>query len=69
MTKQPDDDITNTAPPISKSPDTLPAFGLLALVMGQLLTQLDFSIVNVALERIGGSLGTHASGLVLVVAC
>ncbi|WP_074769925.1 MFS transporter [Magnetospirillum fulvum] len=50
------------------SPATLSSFGLVVLVTGQLLTQLDFSIVNVALDRIGDSLGTDATGLVLVVA-
>ena len=50
-------------------PPALSSLGLVILVTGQLLTQLDFSIVNVALDRIGASLGTDATGLVLVVAC
>ncbi|OKH86860.1 arabinose transporter permease [Thalassospira sp. TSL5-1] len=58
-----------TFPTVSPPPVTLSSPGLFALVTGQLLTQLDFSIVNVALERIGASLGTNANGLVLVVAC
>lgn len=52
-----------------RPPAPLSSFGLVVLVTGQLLTQLDFSIVNVALDRIGASLGTGATGLVLVVAC
>ena len=50
-------------------PAALSPLGLGLLVTGQLLTQLDFSIVNVALDRIGTSLATNATGLVLVVAC
>ncbi|MFT4071496.1 MAG: MFS transporter [Dysgonamonadaceae bacterium] len=46
----------------------LSAFGLLLLVMGQLLPQLDFSIVNVALEVIGKTLKTDETGLMLIVA-
>lgn len=50
-------------------PAALSPLGLGILVTGQLLTQLDFSIVNVALDRIGTTLATDATGLVLVVAC
>lgn len=46
----------------------LSAFGLLLLVVGQVLPQLDFSIVNVALEIIGQSLDTSETGLILIVA-
>lgn len=58
-----------TRPIIGSPPPALSSLGLVILVTGQLLTQLDFSIVNVALDRIGASLGTDATGLVLVVAC
>lgn len=50
-------------------PPPLSAVGLIVLVVGQAVTQLDFSIVNVALDRIGASLGIGTTGLVLVVAC
>ncbi|MEE3660939.1 MFS transporter [Brenneria sp. g21c3] len=46
----------------------LSAFGVLLLVMGQVLPQLDFSIVNVALDVIGNTLKTDETGLVLIVA-
>ncbi|MFM2485532.1 MFS transporter [Celerinatantimonas yamalensis] len=46
----------------------LPIFGLILLVAGQLLPQLDFSIVNVALSAMGHTLHTSATGLVLIVA-
>ena len=69
MTAQPNDDAQLTARTMPGPPATLSSLGLVVLVTGQLLTQLDFSIVNVALDRIGGSLGTGATGLVLVVAC
>lgn len=42
--------------------------GLAILVACQILPQVDFSIVNVALDPIGRSLGSTAQGLVLVVA-
>lgn len=69
MTAQLDDDVPSTVCTMSEPSATLSSPGLFALVIGQLLTQLDFSIVNVALDRIGISLGTNATGLVLVVAC
>ncbi|SHO57545.1 MFS transporter [Vibrio quintilis] len=47
---------------------SLSSFALLLLVAGQLLPQIDFSIVNVALDVMGNSLHTHESGLVLIVA-
>lgn len=46
----------------------LSAFAVLLLVMGQVLPQLDFSIVNVALDVIGKTLNTDETGLVLIVA-
>ncbi|QTF06985.1 MFS transporter [Brenneria izadpanahii] len=46
----------------------LSAFGVLLLVIGQVLPQLDFSIVNVALDVIGNTLKTDETGLVLIVA-
>ena len=46
----------------------LSAFGLLLLVIGQVLPQLDFAIVNVALEVIGQSLHASETGLILIVA-
>ncbi|KAA8996621.1 MFS transporter [Affinibrenneria salicis] len=46
----------------------LSAFGVLLLVAGQVLPQLDFSIVNVALDVIGKALKTDETGLVLIVA-
>lgn len=45
----------------------LSLIGLLLLVLGQVLPQIDFSIVNVALDVIGQSLKTDKTGLVLVV--
>ena len=64
--------IQSDTPAIADRPSAPPAplspLGLVLLVTGQVLTQLDFSIVNVALDRIGASLGTDATGLVLVVA-
>lgn len=45
----------------------LSVIGLLLLVIGQVLPQIDFSIVNVALYVIGQSLKTDKTGLVLVV--
>lgn len=42
--------------------------GLVTLIFGQFLPQLDFSIVNVALEAIGTSLNTSGAGLELVIA-
>ena len=47
---------------------TLSPAGLGVLVACQILPQIDFSIVNVALDPIGHSLGAAANGLVLVVA-
>ncbi|SHH94049.1 Multidrug resistance protein stp [Vibrio aerogenes CECT 7868] len=47
---------------------SLSPFALLLLVAGQLLPQIDFSIVNVALDVMGSALQTHESGLVLIVA-
>lgn len=47
---------------------SLSMFGLAILVIGQILPQMDFSIVNVALDQIGVSLRIGATGLVLVVA-
>lgn len=54
---------------MSRTPqhNTLSVTGLMALVIGQLLPQIDFSIVNVALEVMGQSLHTNAAGLVLIV--
>ncbi|MEC5317544.1 MFS transporter [Brenneria populi subsp. brevivirga] len=46
----------------------LSALGILLLVAGQVLPQLDFSIVNVALDVIGKTLNTDETGLVLIVA-
>lgn len=46
----------------------LSAFGVLLLVLGQVLPQLDFSIVNVALDVIGKTLKTDETGLILIVA-
>ncbi|ELR64412.1 Major facilitator superfamily [Photobacterium marinum] len=46
----------------------LSSFGLLLLVAGQLLPQIDFSIVNVALDVMGDTLNTNETGLVLIVA-
>lgn len=43
-------------------------FGLLLLVAGQLLPQIDFSIVNVALKLMGETLHTQETGLILIVA-
>lgn len=64
--------IQSDTPAIADRPSAPPAplspLGMVLLVTGQVLTQLDFSIVNVALDRIGASLGTDATGLVLVVA-
>lgn len=45
----------------------LSMFGILLLVMGQVLPQIDFSIVNVALDVIGSTLKTDETGLVLIV--
>ncbi len=39
----------------------------MALVIGQLLPQIDFSIVNVALDVMGQSLHAGETGLVLIV--
>jgi len=47
---------------------TLSSLGLLLLVAGQLLPQVDFSIVNVGLDVIGRTLHTDETGLVLIVA-
>ncbi|CAG8999483.1 MAG: putative transport protein HsrA [Candidatus Celerinatantimonas neptuna] len=47
---------------------SLSPFALLLLVGGQLLPQIDFSIVNVALDVMGKTLNTSESGLVLIVA-
>lgn len=47
---------------------SMSSFALLLLVAGQLLPQIDFSIVNVALDVMGNTLHTHESGLVLIVA-
>ncbi|CAG9298255.1 MFS transporter [Celerinatantimonas diazotrophica] len=47
---------------------TLSSLGLILLVMGQLLPQLDFSIVNVGLNVIGASLHANTTALVLIVA-
>ncbi|MBN2751652.1 MAG: MFS transporter [Rhodospirillaceae bacterium] len=69
MTIQKHDDAQPRPPVKQAPPSTLSTHGLIVLVTGQLLTQLDFSIVNVALDRIGDSLGADATGLVLVVAC
>ncbi|ENM5772504.1 MFS transporter, partial [Vibrio mimicus] len=46
----------------------LPLLGILLLVIGQILPQVDFSIVNVALDVIGRTLSTDETGLVLIVA-
>ncbi|WP_339442903.1 MFS transporter [Pseudomonas hunanensis] len=46
---------------------TLSLAGLMALVTGQLLPQIDFSIVNVALDVMGQSLRAGETGLVLIV--
>ncbi len=46
----------------------LSGFALLLLVAGQLLPQIDFSIVNVALDSMGQTLHTDGLGLVLIVA-
>lgn len=46
----------------------LSSLGLLLLVAGQLLPQLDFSIVNVGLNVIGTSLHANTTALVLIVA-
>ncbi|KJG36196.1 arabinose transporter permease [Photobacterium angustum] len=52
-----------------KSTDnSLSTFGLVLLVAGQLLPQIDSSIVNVALDHIGHSLHTNDIGLILIVA-
>lgn len=45
----------------------LSSFGVLLLVAGQILPQINFSIVNVALDVIGKALKTDATGLVLIV--
>lgn len=45
----------------------LSAFGILLLVIGQVLPQIDFSIVNVALDVMGKTLNTDETGLVLIV--
>lgn len=45
----------------------LSIFGVLLLVVGQVLPQIDFSIVNVALDVIGKTLKTDETGLVLIV--
>ncbi|MFM2476013.1 MFS transporter [Celerinatantimonas sp. MCCC 1A17872] len=47
---------------------TLSSLGLILLVAGQLLPQLDFSIVNVGLNVIGASLHANTAALVLIVA-
>ena len=47
----------------------LTTIGLSLLIMGQLLPQIDFSIVNVALKLMGKTLQTQETGLVLIVAC
>ncbi|MCE0495607.1 MFS transporter [Vibrio salinus] len=46
----------------------LSLFGLLLLVAGQLLPQIDFSVVNVALKLMGQTLHTAETGLILIVA-
>lgn len=46
----------------------LTLFGLLMLVAGQLLPQIDFSVVNVALKVMGQTLHTGETGLILIVA-
>ena len=45
----------------------LSSIGILLLVAGQILPQINFSIVNVALDVIGHALKTDATGLVLIV--
>lgn len=47
---------------------SLSSFALVLLVTGQLLPQIDFSVVNVALDVIGQTLKIQESGLVLIVA-
>ncbi|WP_432458859.1 MFS transporter [Agarivorans sp. QJM3NY_25] len=47
---------------------SLSIFALLLLVMGQLLPQIDFSIVNVSLDVMGQTLVTDETGLMLIVA-
>jgi len=46
---------------------SLSFMGLLLLVAGQLLPQIDFSVVNVALDVMGKSLDTNNTGLILIV--
>jgi len=46
---------------------SLTTIGLVLLITGQLLPQLDFSIVNVALKLMGQTLHTGETGLVLIV--
>ncbi|MCG2802233.1 MAG: MFS transporter, partial [Cellulomonas sp.] len=46
----------------------LSAVGLTALIGGQLISQLDFAAVNVALHSIGQRLGASGAQLELVVA-
>jgi MFS family permease len=48
-------------------PKELSSIGILLLVAGQILPQINFSIVNVALDVIGHALKTDATGLVLIV--
>ncbi|WP_082783618.1 MFS transporter [Snodgrassella sp. CFCC 13594] len=47
---------------------TLSSWALLLLIAGQLLPQVDFSIVNVALAAMRPSLHTNETGLILIVA-
>ncbi|QUY48494.1 MFS transporter [Serratia plymuthica] len=51
-----------------KKTKELSAFGVLLLVVGQVLPQIDFSIVNVALDVIGKALKTDETGLIFIVA-
>ncbi|MGF1742930.1 MFS transporter [Vibrio profundum] len=53
---------------MSSSNHSLSSSALLLLVAGQLLPQIDFSIVNVALDVMGRSLNAGESGLILIVA-
>lgn len=46
----------------------LSSLGVLLLVAGQILPQINFSIINVALDVIGKALKTDATGLILIVA-
>lgn len=51
---------------LSKMKELSP-FGVVLLVVGQILPQINFSIVNVALDVIGKALKTDETGLVLIV--